>query len=99
MIRITFENIIVNPSGTMGQRYLNATIGLEVVDEASKEAIESGKPRIKDALITLLSARSIDELTDATNRESMREAIAAKVNKQIAPGEVVAVYFLDFVLQ
>jgi flagellar FliL protein len=96
---INFENIIVNPSGTMGSRYLNATVGIEVGDAATRAAIEGNSPRIKDALITILSSQTIDQLSTATNREEIRKSIQARLNHMIAPNEVKAVYFLDFVLQ
>jgi flagellar FliL protein len=96
---IRFENIVVNPSGTMGSRYLSTTVGLEVSDEAGKQAVERSEPMIKDALITHLSSRTIDELTDPAAREQMRVAIRDMVNAVIAPQKVSAVFFLDFVLQ
>ena len=96
---IRFENIVVNPSGTMGSRYLSTTVGLEVRNEETEKIILQSEPRIKDALITHLSSRTIDELTDAQTREEIRKAILALVNQSIAPQKVAAVYFLDFVLQ
>lgn len=96
---VTFDNIIVNPSGTMGRRFLNATIGLEARDGVSREAIKSGRAKILDILNAVLSSRTVDQLSDPRSRESLRAAIMEKVNQQIAPGEVVGVYFLDFVLQ
>lgn len=96
---VKFEGIIVNPSGTMGSRYLSTTVGLEVVNEASRAAVTESEPAIKDALITHLSARTIDELTDPALRENMRTAIRDMVNERIAPHQVSAVFFLDFVLQ
>jgi flagellar FliL protein len=96
---VRFEGIIVNPSGTMGSRYLSTTVGLEVADEASRAAVTEAEPMIKDALITHLSSRTIDELTDPAAREQMRSAIRDLVNARIAPHHVSAVFFLDFVLQ
>jgi flagellar FliL protein len=96
---VRFENIIVNPSGTMGSRYLSTTVGLEVMSEESREAVREAEPMIKDALITYLSSRTIEELTDPATRELMRETIRQRVNPVIAPQQVRAIYFLDFVLQ
>ena len=96
---VRFEGIIVNPSGTMGSRYLSTTVGLEVADEASRTSVTESEPAIKDALITHLSARTIEELTDPAQREAMRAAIRDLVNERIAPHQVSAVFFLDFVLQ
>ena len=96
---VRFEGIIVNPSGTMGSRYLSTTVGLEVSNEATRVAVTDSEPAIKDALITHLSARTIEELTDPALREQMRSAIRDVVNERIAPHQVSAVFFLDFVLQ
>lgn len=96
---IRFEGIIVNPSGTMGSRYLSTTVGLEVSGEKNKLAVTEAEPMIKDALITHLSARTIDELTDSKAREQMRTDIRDLVNERIKPAQVSAVFFLDFVLQ
>lgn len=96
---VRFEGIIVNPSGTMGSRYLSTTVGLEVANEKSRVAVTESEPMIKDALITHLSARTIEELTDPAAREQMRGAIRDLVNAKIQPAQISAVFFLDFVLQ
>ena len=54
---------------------------------------------IKDALITHLSSRTIEELTDTQQRELMRDAILARINPIVKPHKVRGIYFLDFVLQ
>jgi flagellar FliL protein len=96
---VSFTNIIVNPSGTMGSRYLNVSVGLEVPDPETRHAVEGREPRIKDALITELSSRTMEELTQPAMREEIRAAIQARIDEQVAPHRVTAVYFLDFVLQ
>jgi len=96
---VQFDNIIVNPAGTMGSRYLSTTVGLQVTSEAARESVDSAQPLIKDALITYLSSLTIEELTDASTRDDIRVAIRGLVNQTIAPQNVEAVLFLDFVLQ
>jgi flagellar FliL protein len=96
---VQFDNIIVNPAGTMGSRYLSTTVGLQVTTEAARESIATSQPLIKDALITYLSSLTIEELTDPDTRNDIRGAIRTLVNKTVAPHNVKAVLFLDFVLQ
>ena len=96
---VQLDNIIVNPAGTMGSRYLSTTVGLQVSSEAARESVDSAQPLIKDALITYLSSLTIEELTDADTRNDIRAAIRGLVNKTVAPQKVEAVLFLDFVLQ
>jgi flagellar basal body-associated protein FliL len=96
---ITFQDIIVNPAGTMGSRYLSTTVGLQVSTERARESLTEAQPLIKDMLITYLSSLTIEELTDVDRGEHIRASIRSLVNKAVAPQEVEAVLVLDFVLQ
>lgn len=96
---VRFEGIVVNPSGTGGSRFLSTTVALEVYGTEARTAVEQAEPMIKDALITHLSSRTIEQLTDAEERELMREALLKRINPIIKPHKIRGVYFLDFVLQ
>jgi flagellar FliL protein len=96
---VRFEGIVVNPSGTGGSRFLSTTVALEVFGAEARAAVEQAEPMIKDALITHLSSRTIEQLTDAEQRELMREALLKRINPIVKPHKVKGVYFLDFVLQ
>ena len=54
---------------------------------------------VRDLLITILSSRTVEQLTNAADREMMREEIANRINKLLGPQKVLAVYFVDYVLQ
>ena len=93
------EELLVNPTGTSGTRYLSASIGLEVANHDIVQRLEVKKLQIRDLLINILSSRTVEQLTNAPERENMRQEITDRLNQIITPDEVIAVYFVDYVLQ
>jgi len=93
------EQIIVNPAGTVGSRFLSCSVAFEIESEEDLSLFESKEIKIRDALISVLTARTVDELSDPRLREPLRRQILARVNKLTEPATASAVYFKDFVLQ
>lgn len=94
-----FESIVVNPAGTAGTRFLSCSVSFQLPDGKAHKAFESAQVQIKDLLITILSSKTVDELSDIDSRNRMRREILGAVNHMIAPIHAKAVYLIDFVLQ
>ena len=93
------EKLLVNPTGTSGKRYLSTSIGLEVVSKAAAEELAARDLQVRDLLISILSARSVAELTNSAEREQMRREIQARLNQMLEGEKLSAVYFVDYVMQ
>jgi flagellar FliL protein len=94
------ENILVNPAGTNGTRYLSTSIGLEMSDFGDEtDRFEQLTPVIRDIFIAILSSRTLEELSSIEGKEKLRDEILVQVNKAIRPDSVHRVYFVDYVLQ
>lgn len=93
------SDMIINPAETNGTRFLNTTIGLGVGDPLTKTALEERAPQVRDALISILTTKTIPELVHPDGKKILRKEIMEKVNKIIAPNRILEVYFVDFVLQ
>jgi flagellar FliL protein len=93
------KDIIVNPAGTGGTRYLSAAVGFEVKSAATNSKLKAKEAVIRDALIMILSSQTIPQLTDYKNRERIRNTIEKRVEKLLATQDIEAVYFTEFVLQ
>ncbi|MDD4052814.1 MAG: flagellar basal body-associated FliL family protein [candidate division Zixibacteria bacterium] len=91
--------IIVNPAGTGGTRYLSASVGFELGNSKAGARFAEREAVIRDALITILSSQSITELTDFRQRELLRKLIKQRAEKLLKAGDITAVYFTEFVLQ
>jgi flagellar protein FliL len=93
------SEIVVNPAGTGGTRYLSASVGFELGDSRAGARFAEREAVIRDALITILSSQSIAELTDFRQRELLRKLIKQRAEKLLKTGDIAAVYFTEFVLQ
>jgi len=93
------SNLLVNPTGTAGTRYLSASVGLEVKSAVVLEKLRLRDLQVRDLLILVLSSRTVDELTDSRSRERMRKEILARLNQLLGGDQLSAVYFVDYVLQ
>ncbi len=93
------DNIIVNPASTVGSRFLSCSVAFELEKPSDISRLESIDVKVRDALITILSARTVDELSDARLREPLRRQILSRVKMVADPIKIKAVYFKDFVLQ
>ncbi len=93
------EDIIVNPSGTGGTRFLSVSIGIEVTSKATVNLIEKREPIIKDALITILGSKTIEQLSDTREKEITRYQIKKRLEQLLKAEDILAIYFTDFILQ
>ncbi|MCK4304568.1 MAG: flagellar basal body-associated FliL family protein [Candidatus Eisenbacteria sp.] len=94
------EDIIVNPSGTRGKRFLRLGISLETKDGPTVLAeLDSRRAQIRDLLIRKFSRRTLEELSDPTVREEIRLSCIEEINTNLLEGEIANLYFTDYVLQ
>ena len=94
-----FEDVVVNPANTEGTRYLMVSMGLELDTKKLGGEIERKDPQIRDAIITLLSQKDISYLVDIRQRESLRGEILETINRHLSQGQVIKVYFVQYMLQ
>ena len=93
------KDIVVNPAGTGGSRFLSVSFGIELDSEDLASEFERRDPLVRDALITILSSKTVAQLMDAKQKEIMRFQIKKRLEKVMQTGGVTGVYFTDFVLQ
>jgi flagellar FliL protein len=93
------SNIVVNPAGTGGSRFLSASFGFELESAEIQREFDEKEPVIRDALITILSAKTVQQLTDPKQKEIVRYQIKKRVSQIMETDQLAGVYFTDFVLQ
>jgi flagellar FliL protein len=96
---LTIDGIVVNPAATGGSRFLSTSIGFEFEESESFDGFKAKEIKIRDALISILSSKTVTELADTKSREVIRRQILKVVNQICLPAQAEAVYFVDFVLQ
>ncbi len=76
-------------------KYLRVGLGLQLTADAGAEFDVT---RAKDAVITLLTGRRVDEVATPDGREAVRSALEEQLGAAYE-GAVMNVYFTDFVTQ
>ena len=75
-------------------------MGFNIVKVTDRRKIEvEPLDTIRDALISILSSKTVTELADTKSREMIRRQILKVVNQICQPARAEAIYFVDFVLQ
>lgn len=95
----SLDPFIVNLADNQGERYLKVVMQLELSDPAITADVEVLKPKIRDNILDLLSAKTYADLTDQVGKQRLRDEIALRVNSFLAKGKIVNVYFTEFVVQ
>lgn len=93
------ENVVINPAGTGGSRFLSVSISFELESAELHKEFEVREAIIRDALITILSSKTVAQLTDAKQKEITRYQIKKRVSQLMETEELAGVYYTDFVLQ
>jgi len=93
------KDIVVNPAGTGGSRFLSVSFGFELDSPELEGEFAAKEPAVRDALITILSSKTVAQLTDAKQKEIVRYQIRKRVSTLMGTEKLIGVYFTDFVLQ
>ncbi|HVP07733.1 MAG TPA: flagellar basal body-associated FliL family protein [Candidatus Acidoferrum sp.] len=93
------KDIVVNPAGTGGTRFLSVSFGFDVRSKELAAAMEQREPLVRDVLITILSSKTVAELTDPKQKEIMRLQIRKRLSQVLQTEDLAGVYYTDFVLQ
>lgn len=94
------EDIVVNPAGSLGRRFLVVKVALELMGEHVQEDVVQQMPLINDGLIKLLASKNVEYLSNVAVRDSLREEMRLAINDRLPGGEGVSrLYFTGFILQ
>ena len=97
---IQLNELVVNPAGSMGRRFLVVKIALELLDVAVQKELDQQMPLINDGLIRLLSSKNVEYLSNVAARDTLREEVRVVINDRLPSQDgVTNVFFTGFVLQ
>lgn len=95
----SLEDIIVNPAGSNGERYVVLNLAMEMGQEKDGEEFKKREPIIRDIVIQILSSVPIDSLDGAENKVKLKEKISAELARVLPPSTLKRVYFTNFIIQ
>ncbi|MDD2897290.1 MAG: flagellar basal body-associated FliL family protein [Desulfuromonadaceae bacterium] len=93
------DPFIVNIYDGQELRYLKVKVELEMVGPAVKTELEGRLAPIRDSILILLSAKTLQDIQDVQGKNTLKDEILGAINRNIPPGKIAKVYFTDFVVQ
>ena len=90
---------MVNPAKSAGTRFLLTSIAMEVTAGGAEDGLEEREVELRDALIIVLGAKTVEELTDISNRDRIAQEIFVVFEEILGKGLVHRIYIPQFVIQ
>ena len=96
---VPLDEFILNLADSQEARYLKVQITLEMQVEKEEKTLEEEKPRLRDAIISVLSQKYYRQLLSAKGKEQLKENIRVACNRTLGREAVTEVLFTDFAMQ
>ncbi len=96
----TISDLVLNPAGSGGTRFLMLSVAFDMKDSAAVEAIKTRDAEIKDAVLALVGAKTVEQLAEVSAREPLKVEIrdlVGRITKK--PKNIKRVSFPQFVIQ
>ena len=93
---------IINPADTAseyGLRFIKTMISLGVSPASVYSQLELQQPKLRDVIIRIMMSKQVDQLDNPEDREFIKDEIRFAVNRMLHRGEVLQVYFSEFIIQ
>lgn len=87
----------VNLADPLGRRILTVTLSLEMADNNAITSLKKQEPRVRDAIIMLLSSKTYGDISSPDSKMVLKSEITSRVN-QILGGQPVMQTFITDIL-
>ncbi|MBA4070807.1 MAG: hypothetical protein C0497_03085 [Gemmatimonas sp.] len=96
---VLVDNLVLNPAGSGGLRFLLVTVGLRLSSSDNALLIKSRDAEVRDLILRVLGNKRVDELADIGMRDALKREIQTALDVLLGVRGVKGVYFPQFVLQ
>ncbi len=99
---LTLEPCVVNLSDAEGDRFLKCALRVAVESEEAAERLQGDDLillRIQDAVLSVLSSLSTQDLASSRGREALRKALLLRIERVLGDTRVLDVYFTELLFQ
>jgi flagellar protein FliL len=98
-VQHSLENLVLNPAGSGGTRFLMVTAAFELKDAAGEQLMKDHEAEIRDRILALLGQKTVEELTEPSQRDLIKKQVLDAVTPVFPKGVVLKVFFPQFVIQ
>jgi flagellar protein FliL len=93
-------DMVLNPAGSGGTRFLMMSVAFDLKDSASVEKLKTHEAEIRDAMLSVIGARTVEQLADIAARDPLKAEIKTLVGRITKkPKAIKRVNFPQFVIQ
>lgn len=99
---LELDTFLANINDPDGERYAKLQLRLAILPKERVADIEGDSlmmARMRDRVLTLLTSKTFDELSDPLGKEGFRNEIRMRIAPLIEEGEIREVLFNEFVVQ
>ena len=96
---VDLREFLVNIISEDNSHYLKTAMTIELSNSAAQEELIARMPKVRDAVLLLVSNKTFEELYDLHGKKQLKAEIMLTINSIISNGEVTAVYLTDFIVQ
>jgi flagellar protein FliL len=94
------EDMVLNPAGSQGTRFLMLTVAIEVKDSQAASTLAARDAQVRDRILGVLAAKSVPELVAPDSaRAALRVEIRDSTARLFPRGTVRRVFLPKFVIQ
>lgn len=99
-INVPFQKLLVNISGTMGQRFLLVSLSLNSSGgEEFKKKVEEHDAALRDMCLGILSTKTLADLEKPGSRNMIRTELLNGFNNILGDNSVTEIYITEFGIQ
>jgi len=96
---VKLTDLVVRLKNPETDRYVRVSFSLELAPGQDRAAVESRLPRVRDAFISDLSDRTLEELQGAEALAQLKRALLERLTALLPGVRVRALYIIDFIVQ
>jgi len=96
---IPLDSFIANLADPGGNRFLRATMELELANDDLTKEMEKRLPQIRDCILMILPTRRYQDIQTVEGKTALRTEIIAKLNTLLKKEAIINIYFTEFVTQ
>ena len=93
------DNVIVNPAGSDGSRFVMASVVFQIPDDASEQTLRAHDVEIRDQVVGALESMTMAHLTGPHARDSIKVQLLGIARHFLSPQTSVDVFLPQFVIQ
>ncbi|MDZ4257319.1 MAG: flagellar basal body-associated FliL family protein [Gemmatimonadales bacterium] len=94
----TLDGLIVNPAGSRGQHHVILSVAIDAASAADQATLRSNDMRLRDQVASLLEQRTLEQLSAAGIRETLRSELVTMA-EALVPGRPVHAYIPQYIVQ